>query len=141
MQLLEGWVTAQWPDLDRAGARLMVESVVRLSLSRIVTSTKPEDALARDLARAACRCVGFPEPAGPCTHASLQVRELGSHPKFILLGLALGLGAVLAHSAGRLLGQPLTLAVLSAAQLGVPVAAATIGTAGTPAGRRGSRRR
>jgi Kef-type K+ transport system membrane component KefB len=60
--------------------------------------------------------------------ASLQVRELGSYPKFILLGVALGLGAVLAHCAGRLLGQPLTLAVLSAAQLGVPVAAATIGT-------------
>ena len=60
--------------------------------------------------------------------ASLQVRELGSHPKFILLGVGLGLGAVLAHCAGRLLGQPLTLAVLSAAQLGVPVAAATIGT-------------
>jgi Kef-type K+ transport system membrane component KefB len=60
--------------------------------------------------------------------ASLQVRELGSHPKFILLGVGLGLGAVLAHSVGRLLGQPLTLAVLSAAQLGVPVAAATIGT-------------
>ena len=60
--------------------------------------------------------------------ASLQVRELGSHPKFILLGVGLGLGAVLAHFAGRLLGQPLTLAVLSAAQLGVPVAAATIGT-------------
>lgn len=60
--------------------------------------------------------------------ASLQVRELGSHPKFILLGLGLGLGAVLAHCAGRLLGQPITFAVLSAAQLGVPVAAATIGT-------------
>jgi len=60
--------------------------------------------------------------------ASLQVRELGSHPKFILLGVGLGLGAVLAHFAGRLLGQPLTLAALSAAQLGVPVAAATIGT-------------
>jgi Kef-type K+ transport system membrane component KefB len=60
--------------------------------------------------------------------ASLQVRELGSHPKFILLGVGLGLGAVLAHCAGRLLGQPLTLAVLTAAQLGVPVAAATIGT-------------
>ncbi|SPM32216.1 Kef-type K+ transport system, membrane component KefB, partial [Mycobacterium rhizamassiliense] len=60
--------------------------------------------------------------------ASLQVRELGSHPKFILLGVSLGLGAVLAHCAGKLLGQPLTLAVLSAAQLGVPVAAATIGT-------------
>jgi Kef-type K+ transport system membrane component KefB len=60
--------------------------------------------------------------------ASLQVRELSSHPKFILLGLALGLGAVLAHCAARLLGQSLTLTVLSAAQLGVPVAAATIGT-------------
>ncbi|WP_231633765.1 MULTISPECIES: cation:proton antiporter [unclassified Mycobacterium] len=60
--------------------------------------------------------------------ASLQVRELGAHPKLILLGAGLGLGAVLAHAAGRLLGQPLTLAVLSAAQLGVPVAAATIGT-------------
>jgi Kef-type K+ transport system membrane component KefB len=60
--------------------------------------------------------------------ATLQVRDLGSHPKFILLGAGLGLGAVLAHGAGGLLGQPLTLAVLSAAQLGVPVAAATIGT-------------
>jgi Kef-type K+ transport system membrane component KefB len=60
--------------------------------------------------------------------ASLQVRELGSNPKLILLGFGLGLGAVLAHCVGRLLGQPLTLAVLSAAQLGVPVAAATIGT-------------
>jgi Kef-type K+ transport system membrane component KefB len=60
--------------------------------------------------------------------ASLQVRELGSHPLLILLGVGLGLGAVLAHGAGRLLGQPLTLGVLSAAQLGVPVAAATIGT-------------
>lgn len=60
--------------------------------------------------------------------ASLQVRELGSHPKLVLLGVGLGLGAVLAHCAGRLLGQPLTMAVLSAAQLGVPVAAATIGT-------------
>ncbi|OBG32650.1 cation:proton antiporter [Mycobacterium sp. E3198] len=60
--------------------------------------------------------------------ASLQVRELGSHPILILLGIGLGLGAVVAHCAGRLLGQPLTLAVLSAGQLGVPVAAATIGT-------------
>jgi Kef-type K+ transport system membrane component KefB len=60
--------------------------------------------------------------------ASLQVRELGAHPKLILLGVCLGLGAVLAHCMGRLLGQPLPLGVLSAAQLGVPVAAATIGT-------------
>jgi Kef-type K+ transport system membrane component KefB len=60
--------------------------------------------------------------------ASLQVRELGAHPALILLGIGLGVGAVLAHSVGRLFGQPLPLAVLSAAQLGVPVAAATLGT-------------
>lgn len=61
--------------------------------------------------------------------ASLQVRDLGAHPRFILLGLALGAAAIVAHAVGRVLKQPLTLAVLSAAQLGVPVAAATIGTA------------
>jgi Kef-type K+ transport system membrane component KefB len=60
--------------------------------------------------------------------ASLQVRELGDHPALIGLGLGLGIGALLAHGVGRLFGQPLTLAVLSAAQLGVPVAAATLGT-------------
>jgi Kef-type K+ transport system membrane component KefB len=60
--------------------------------------------------------------------ASLQVRELGSHPKFILLGVGLGLGGALAHCVGRLLGQPLTFAVMSCTQLGVSVAAATIGT-------------
>lgn len=60
--------------------------------------------------------------------ASLQIRDLGAHPKFILLGLGLGLGGVLAHGAGWLLGQPLCLTVLTATQLGVTVAAATIGT-------------
>ncbi|GAY14158.1 hypothetical protein MSZK_08840 [Mycobacterium sp. shizuoka-1] len=60
--------------------------------------------------------------------ASLQVRELGDHPGYILLGVGLGLGAVLAHCAGRLTGQPLALSALAAAQLGVPVAAATLGT-------------
>ncbi len=60
--------------------------------------------------------------------ASLHVRELGERPQFIALGVALGLGAVLAHCAGRLMGQPLALAALASAQLGVPVAAATVGT-------------
>src|SRR5258707_10794944 len=60
--------------------------------------------------------------------ASLQVRDLGDHPWLILLGVGLGVGAIVAHCVGRLFGQPLTLAVLSAAQLGVPVAAATLGT-------------
>jgi Kef-type K+ transport system membrane component KefB len=60
--------------------------------------------------------------------ASLQVRDLGEHPSLILLGVGLGVGAMLAHGVGRLFGQPLTLAVLAAAQLGVPVAAAALGT-------------
>jgi Kef-type K+ transport system membrane component KefB len=60
--------------------------------------------------------------------ASLQVRELGEHPLLILLGVGLGLGAIVSHCVGRVFGQPLTLAVLSAAPLGVPVAAATLGT-------------
>lgn len=60
--------------------------------------------------------------------ASLQVRELGDHPAFIGLGVALGLGAIAAHLVGRLFGQSPALCVLAAAQLGVPVAAATLGT-------------
>jgi Kef-type K+ transport system membrane component KefB len=60
--------------------------------------------------------------------ASLQVRDLGEHPWLILLGVGLGIGAVLAHCVGTLFGQPVTLAVLAAAELGVPVAAATLGT-------------
>ncbi|WP_167108453.1 cation:proton antiporter [Mycobacterium sp. DL592] len=60
--------------------------------------------------------------------ASLQVRELGDRPAYLLLGLALGVGAVVAHLAGCLTGQPLALGALAAAQLGVPVAAATLGT-------------
>jgi Kef-type K+ transport system membrane component KefB len=60
--------------------------------------------------------------------ASLQVRELLDHPEFIALGLTLGVGAVIAHCAGRILGQPLPLGVMSAAQLGVPIAAAALGT-------------
>lgn len=60
--------------------------------------------------------------------ASLQVRDLVDDPQFIMLGAALGVGAILAHAVGWILNQPMTLAVLSAAQLGVPVAAATLGT-------------
>ena len=59
--------------------------------------------------------------------ASLNLNELAAHPPMVLLGLALGLGAIAVHALTRLLGQPLPLAVLSASQLGVPVAAATIG--------------
>jgi Kef-type K+ transport system membrane component KefB len=61
--------------------------------------------------------------------AGLDLRAFGSHPGMIGLGLALGAGAMLTHAiGGRALGQPLPLGLLACAQLGVPVAAATIGT-------------
>ncbi len=60
--------------------------------------------------------------------ASLNLRDLGSHSHFIVVGVALGLGAGVSHLAMRVLGQPVSLGLLGAAQLGVPVAAATIGT-------------
>jgi Kef-type K+ transport system membrane component KefB len=60
--------------------------------------------------------------------ASLSMSELSTHPDMILLGFCLGGGAILVHAVLRVLGLPLSLGVLSAAQLGVPVAAASIGT-------------
>ncbi|MGW6423348.1 cation:proton antiporter [Nocardia sp. NPDC055053] len=60
--------------------------------------------------------------------ARLDLREFGEHPQFILLGLALGLGAVAVHCTTRVIGQPLTYGALAAAQIGVPVAAVTVGS-------------
>ncbi len=58
----------------------------------------------------------------------MDLRALGRHPSFILLGLLLGIGALTVHAATRVTSQPLPLAALACAQLGVPVAAATLGT-------------
>ncbi|MBW4094640.1 MAG: cation:proton antiporter [Acidobacteria bacterium] len=60
--------------------------------------------------------------------SSLDVLQLGQHPAMVLLGIALGFGTVVVHAVNRVLGQPLSLAVLSCAQLGVPVAAAAVGS-------------
>jgi Kef-type K+ transport system membrane component KefB len=60
--------------------------------------------------------------------ASINLRDLGRHPSFIVLGVALGVGALATHLLMRVLGQPGPLGLLTAAQLGVPVAAATIGS-------------
>ena len=60
--------------------------------------------------------------------ASLNLRDLGHHPSYIGLGLLLGVGGVVAHMAMRAVGQPLPVGALAAAQLGVPVAAAALGT-------------
>jgi Kef-type K+ transport system membrane component KefB len=59
--------------------------------------------------------------------AGLDVRDLGHRPSFIVLGAVLGLGAAATHMAMRVTGQPLRFGGLAAAQLGVPVAAATLG--------------
>lgn len=59
--------------------------------------------------------------------ASLNLRELAAHPPMIFLGIALGVGAIAVHAISRFIGLPLPLGVLSASQLGVPIAAATIG--------------
>ncbi|NUR63042.1 MAG: cation:proton antiporter [Catenulispora sp.] len=59
--------------------------------------------------------------------ASLDLEELIHHPRMIALAGALALAGVAVHAAARLLGQPLPLALLAGAQLGVPVAAVTIG--------------
>jgi Kef-type K+ transport system membrane component KefB len=60
--------------------------------------------------------------------ASLNVRDLAEHPSLILLGLMLGFGAVFAHVAMRLTGQPVAIGALACAQLGVPIAAAALAT-------------
>jgi Kef-type K+ transport system membrane component KefB len=60
--------------------------------------------------------------------ARINLRDFGSHPKLILLGVALGLGAVVAHALMRAAGQPVALGTLAAAQIGVPAAAVTVGT-------------
>lgn len=60
--------------------------------------------------------------------AVVDLRALNGHPNYVALGAALGGAAVLAHGSMRLTGQPTSSAVVTAAQLGVPVAAVTLGT-------------
>jgi Kef-type K+ transport system membrane component KefB len=60
--------------------------------------------------------------------ASISLTRLGEHPAMILLGVGLAAAAVLAHLSARVVGQPLLFGVMAAGQLGVPIAAATLGT-------------
>lgn len=62
--------------------------------------------------------------------ASLDLGELVRHPRTIVLAALLAVAGIAVHAAARLLGQPLPLALLAGAQLGVPVAAVTIGERG-----------
>ncbi|GAC1383596.1 MAG: cation:proton antiporter [Marmoricola sp.] len=59
--------------------------------------------------------------------AELNLRELFSHPAMIGLAFGLALAAGVAHGLMRVLGQGIPYGMLAAAQLGVPVSAATIG--------------
>ena len=58
--VLGGWVREQWPTADPADVTVMVESVVRLGLSHILTPTKSPSDAASDLALIACRCMRQP---------------------------------------------------------------------------------
>ncbi len=60
--------------------------------------------------------------------ASLDLRAIGGNPKMLVVAGLLAASTVVIHAAARLAGQPLPLALLAGAQLGVPVAAITIGT-------------
>ena len=59
--------------------------------------------------------------------ASLNLTALARNPWMIVLGLVLGAGAVVAHLGSRVAGLSWTQSVLASGQLGVPVAAATLG--------------
>lgn len=59
--LVGDWVTDQWPAADPADVRLMVESVVRLCQSHILTPTKSPADVGADLALVACRCLPLPD--------------------------------------------------------------------------------
>ena len=60
--------------------------------------------------------------------AGLDLRVLGDHPRMIVVAAVLAVATAVIHACARVVGQPLSLAVLAGAQLGVPVAAVTIGT-------------
>ncbi len=59
--------------------------------------------------------------------ASLDLRAFGTHPEYVALGAALGGCAVGAHAVMRIVGQPVAFGAMSAAQLGVPIAAVAVG--------------
>ncbi|HUO40754.1 MAG TPA: TetR family transcriptional regulator [Mycobacterium sp.] len=61
VDLFADWVARQWPDRDDEAARVMVESVARLLISHVLLASGTPQQAAQDLARVACRCMGFPD--------------------------------------------------------------------------------
>ena len=62
VEVLGDWVREQWPSADPDDVRVMVESVVRLGLSHILTPVRAPADVASDLALLACRCLRLPDP-------------------------------------------------------------------------------
>lgn len=60
MGIVGDWVWEQWPAADAEDVRLMVESVVRLAQSHILTPTRTPAEAGEDLATVACRCLRLP---------------------------------------------------------------------------------
>jgi Kef-type K+ transport system membrane component KefB len=63
--------------------------------------------------------------------ASIDLRALADHPRLVILALSLAVATTAIHALARLFGQPLPLAVMACAQLGVPVAAVALGEQGS----------
>lgn len=66
--MVGNWVKSQWPSADPVDVAVMVESLVRLCQSHILTPTKTPDAVASDLAVVACRCLLLPDPVQGSGH-------------------------------------------------------------------------
>lgn len=62
VEVVGEWVREQWPSANPEDIRVMVESVVRLGLSHILTPTRDPRDVANDLALLACRCLRLPDP-------------------------------------------------------------------------------
>lgn len=58
--VVRGWVTQQWPAADPADVRLMVESVVRLCQSHILTPTRTPAEVGADIGLVAGRLLPLP---------------------------------------------------------------------------------
>lgn len=61
--IVRDWVIEQWPSADPADVRLMVESVVRLCQSHILTPTKDPAEVGADLGLVARRCLPIADRA------------------------------------------------------------------------------
>ena len=71
VEIFGGWVAGQWPSADPADVRVMVESIVRLVISHVLTLTASPSEAAADLARVACRCLRLPDPVHPASGVQL----------------------------------------------------------------------